>query len=116
MRKPLIAVVLLLTLICGAPASATDQKRSDQIVGHWKSQSGVDLILVYTGDPATIGIQVYPSPGLVKGKKEYTATWESDSTFYYTADGSRINGTVDGGNTIRVKSTTSGWSSVWRRK
>jgi hypothetical protein len=97
--------------------SKTGQRRSDRVVGFWRSSSGVELTLAYTGRPETLMIQVYPSANSAQPNLLYTATWISDSQFVYLdAEGSRITAQVHPtGRRITVRGVH-GWSAEWLRK
>jgi hypothetical protein len=76
--------------------SQTGQKRSDRVVGFWRSSSGAELTLAYTGRPETLMIQVYLSANGAQPNLLYIAQVHPS--------GLRI--TVRGIN---------GWSAEWMR-
>jgi hypothetical protein len=94
----------------------TAQSRSDRVVGRWRSSSGPEITLAYSGNPATLWIQVFLKPGRIRPREDFTASWIDQGRFTYKAsDGSIIIATVDpSGRTIRLKSNT-GWSATWTR-
>lgn len=94
----------------------TAQSRSDRVVGRWRSSSGPDITLAYSGNPATLWIQVFLKPGKIRPREDFTASWIDQGRFTYKAsDGSIMIGTVDAsGRIIRLKSN-SGWSATWTR-
>lgn len=96
--------------------SQTGQKRSDRVVGFWRSSSGAELTLAYTGRPETLMIQIYLSANGAQPNLLYTATWISDSQFVYLdAEGSRITAQVHpSGRRITVRGAH-GWSAEWMR-
>ena len=90
----------------------TGQTRSDRVVGYWRSSSGAELTLAYTGYPETLMIQVYLSAKGAQPNLLYTATWISDSQFVYVdSEGSTITAQVHASvRRITVRSAD-GWSS-----
>lgn len=94
----------------------TGQLRSDRVVGFWTSSTGVDITLAYSGQPATLWIQVYPNPGRAEPRLDHIAHWLSDDQFVYAdASGSRVTGRVESsGRTIHL-SGTDGWRVTWTR-
>jgi hypothetical protein len=96
--------------------SQTGQKRSDRVVGFWRSSSGAELTLAYTGRPETLMIQIYLSANGAQPNLLYTATWISDSQFVYLdAEGSKITAQVHPtGRQITVRGIN-GWSAEWMR-
>lgn len=94
----------------------TDQRRSDQVVGYWRSSTGAEVTLAYTGRPQTLMIQVFPQPGRAQPRLEFTATWLDDRRFAYRdASGSRLIGEVQpGARRISVRGAN-GWSAIWER-
>jgi hypothetical protein len=95
----------------------TGQTRSDRVVGYWRSSSGAELTLAYTGYPETLMIQVYLSAKGAQPNLLYTATWISDSQFVYVdSEGSTITAQVHASvRRITVRSAD-GWSAEWMRK
>lgn len=96
----------------GSPLAQRGQPRSDRVVGHWRSTSGLDLTLAYSGLPATFQVQVY------RGNTPlhlYEATWIDNSRFHYeTEQGERIEGRVLGADRIELLDQA-GRRWVWRR-
>jgi len=97
--------------------SQTGQTRSDRVVGFWRSSSGVELTLAYTGRPETLMIQVYLSDKGAQPNLLYTATWIGDSQFVYVdSEGSNITAQVHpSGRQITVRGAN-GWTAEWMRK
>ena len=95
-----------------SPLAQTGQSRSDRVVGYWRSTSGLDLTLAYSGLPATFQVQVH------RGKTPlhlYEATWIDNSRFHYqTKQGERIEGRVLGADRIELLDQT-GRRWIWRR-
>jgi hypothetical protein len=97
--------------------SQTGQRRSDRVVGFWRSSSGAELTLAYTGRPESLMIQIYLSAKSVQPNLLYTATWISDSQFVYVdSEGSKTTAQVHpSGRRITVRGAN-GWSAEWMRK
>lgn len=95
----------------------TGQRRSDRVVGFWRSSSGAELTLAYTGRPETLMIQIYFSAKGAQPNLLYTATWLSDSQLIHVdSEGSKITGQVHpSGRRITVRGVN-GWSAEWTRK
>lgn len=95
----------------------TGQRRSDRVVGFWRSSSGVELTLAYTGRPESLMIQVYPHPKHAEPHLVYTATWLSDNTFWYIGvGGSRLIGEVHASAQAISIRGADGWSAEWTRR
>jgi hypothetical protein len=112
------ACLLLLLLAVGMiqAAVATDQKRSDRVVGYWVSSSGSPITLAYSGKPETflIRVEIFDEKPL-----SYTAKWVSDDGgrfTYQTGDGSTINGWVNNANSISVFNPKTNWRAEWKRR
>jgi len=97
--------------------SQTGQRRSDRVVGFWRSSSGAELTLAYTGRPETLMIQIYLGAKSAQPNLMYTATWISNSQFVYVdAQGSNITAQVQpSGRRITVRGAN-GWSAQWMRR
>ena len=95
----------------------TQQQRSDRVVGFWTSSSGADITLAYTGQPGSLWIQVYPRPGRVDPRLDYTAQWLGSDRFIYTdRSGARVEGRVSASGAIIELKGADGWTATWRRK
>ena len=95
----------------------TGQTRSDRVVGYWRSSSGAELTLAYTGYPETLMIQVYLSAKGAQPNLLYTATWISDSQFVYVdSEGSTITAHVHASGRRMTVRSADGWSAEWMRK
>lgn len=97
--------------------SQSGQKRSDRVVGFWRSSSGAELTLAYTGRPETLMIRIYLSAMAAQPDLVYIATWISNRQFAYVdAEGSKITAQVHpSGRRITVRGANS-WSAEWMRK
>lgn len=107
------------TNVLGTPnmLAQTGQPRSDRVVGLWRSSSGADLTLAYTGRPTSLWIQVYPSPGRAQPRLDYTATWINDTQFSYVdSKGSKIIGRIDPTNRKIMVRGDDGWFAEWSRQ
>ena len=124
---PLLAVLLSSTAIGGMPTRSavfpqdlvaqTRQQRSDRVVGYWTSSSGADITLAYSGQPESLWIQVFPKPGRVDPRLDYTAQWSGSDRFTYTdRSGSTVEGRVSTSGTIIEIKGADGWSATWRRR
>lgn len=91
----------------------TGQVRSDRIVGQWRSSSGLELTLGYSGIPATFQVQVYRGHAPLN---LYEATWTSNTSFtYQTNQGERIKGRLLTSDRIELTDETGRrWS--WQRQ
>ena len=124
---PLLAVLLSSTAIGGMPTRSavfpqdsvaqTRQQRSDRVVGYWTSSSGADITLAYSGQPESLWIQVFPKPGRVDPRLDYTAQWSGSDRFTYTdRSGAKVEGRVSASGTIIELKGADGWTATWRRK
>ena len=124
---PLLAVLLSSTAFGGLPirssvvpqygVAQTRQQRSDRVVGYWTSSSGADITLAYSGQPESLWIQVFPRPGRVDPRLDYTAQWSGRDRFTYTdRSGARVEGRVSESGTIIELKGADGWTATWRRK
>jgi hypothetical protein len=97
--------------------SQAAQKRSDRVVGFWRSSSGLELTLAYTGRPESLMIQVYLSAKGAQSNLLYTATWIGDDQFVYLdSEGSKNTAQIHpSGRRITVRGAN-GWSAEWVRK
>ncbi|WP_323207647.1 hypothetical protein [Synechococcus sp. BA-132 BA5] len=86
-------------------------------MGFWRSSSGAELTLAYTGRPESLMIQVCLSAKGAQPNLLYTATWISDSQFVYVdSEGSKITAQVHpSGSRITVRGANV-WSAEWMRK
>lgn len=124
---PLLAVLLSTTAFGGLPTRSavfpqhwlaqTQQQRSDRVVGYWTSSSGADITLAYSGQPESLWIQVFPRPGRVDPRLDYTAQWSGRDRFTYTdRSGARVEGRVSESGAIIELKGADGWTATWRRK
>ena len=107
------------TNVMGTPSmlAQTRQPLSDRVVGFWRSSSGAELTLAYTGSPTSLWIQVYPSPGRAQPRLDYTATWINDTQFTYVdSKGSKIIGKIDSNNRKITVRGNDGWFAEWSRQ
>lgn len=102
--------------LCAAPLwarPAEPQPQSDRLVGWWRSSTGAELRLAYSGQAShfLIEIQQPRRPGYLD------AFWLSELTFFYIIDGDRIEGRYEPAtDTIQVHNVSGSWSATWRRK
>lgn len=124
---PLLALLFSSAVVGAAPTGSTplpqawvaqtQQQRSDRVVGYWASSSGADITLAYTGQPDRLWIQVYPRPGRVDPRLDYTAQWSGRDRFTYTdRSGARVEGLVSASGAIIELKGADGWTATWRRK
>ena len=124
---PLLALLFSSAVVGAAPTGSTSlpqawvaqtqQQRSDRVVGFWTSSSGADITLAYTGQPDSLWIQVFPRPGRVDPRLDYTARWSGSDRFTYTdRSGSTVEGRVSTSGTIIEIKGADGWSATWRRR
>lgn len=94
----------------------TGQRRSDRVVGGWKSSTGAELILALSGNANTLWVQVYLNPGRAQPRIDYTARWTGDNRFSYTdSSGSVVVGKVHpSGQAISLQGSK-GWTAEWSR-
>jgi hypothetical protein len=116
--KFLRPILFILTLISFAamPGLATEQERSDRVVGYWVSSSGTEMGIAYSGDPSTFLVQIRPGS---HSAVSYVATWHSPDGVrfsYKTSDGSTINGWVNDANSISVFNPETDWKAEWTRR
>ena len=124
---PLLAILISSAVVGAAPTGSTplpqasvaqtQQQRSDRVVGFWTSSSGADITLAYTGQPGSLWIQVYPRPGRVDPRLDYTAQWLGSDRFTYTdRSGARVEGRISASGAIIELKGADGWRATWRRK
>lgn len=101
-------------LVLGASAQAPeDQSRSNQVVGYWRSSTGVDVNLCYSGRADHFLVRTFPQPGR---QFQYEAYWTNDKSFFYVVQGDRISGTYDAAtDSIRLRNQRGSWWATWRR-
>ncbi len=97
----LLSVALLWQLAMAVPLN-------DRIVGYWRSSSGTEVRVSYSGQPDSFWIQV--------GDRQYTAYWLSSTRFHYQAGSDRMLGEYDPAtDSVTVGAESSNWRARWIR-
>lgn len=108
--------LLLVALLATVSLAATDQPRSDRVVGYWVSSSGTPIVLAYSGRPETFLVQIQQ---LNAKSLSYEARWVSADGVRFTyraADGATVEGWVHDGDRISVQNPRTKWRAEWKRR
>lgn len=81
---------------------------NDRIVGTWRSSSGTEVRVSYSGQPDSFWVQV--------GDRQYTAYWLSSTRFHYQVGSDRMLGEYDlATDSVTVGAESSNWRARWIR-
>ncbi len=105
----MIRALLLLLSVGLLWQLATAVSLNDRIVGTWRSSSGTEVTVSYSGQPDSFWIQV--------GDKQHTAYWLSSARFHYQAGSDRMLGEYDPAtDSVTVGAESSNWRARWIRR
>lgn len=102
----LLLTAALLWRLCSAQTGAS---LNDRIVGYWRSSSGAEVTVSYSGQPDSFWIQT--------GDRQYTAFWLSEISFRYQADGVRVLGEYHPAtDSVTLWNEERTWQARWTRR